>query len=384
MEDAHLATIYQQERGEAGIYGVFDGHGGREVAKFCREHLAAELIGLDSFQQGRIGEALIQVFHRMDEMLRLPETTAELDRHRGNGGRAPAPPPAPQPAAPKSQEPSSADTDGNDNANEQQQPADVVKRIMEIRRMVTQGGTANASDDDKPQDGQSGSGSTQPPQHSDTGAPAEDPAPDAKASAGGGDATDQCGQVGCTSVVAVLQGSELYIANAGDSRAVLGRGKLAVPLSEDHKPASANERSRITNAGGFVSEVGGVTRVNGNLNLSRAIGDLRYKGNHDVARDAQIITAEPDVRRVTIMPEDRFFLLACDGIWDVLSNQQAIDFVNDRMDRGVSHGDICEQMLDHCLALDPKEARGIGCDNMTAQLVVFTDKLQSKDPSSPH
>lgn len=63
--------------------------------------------------------------------------------------------------------------------------------------------------------------------------------------------------MGCTAVVAVLKGRELYVANAGDSRAVLGRGAIAVPLSEDHKPASASERQRITDAGGFVSEVCG-------------------------------------------------------------------------------------------------------------------------------
>ena len=49
--------------------------------------------------------------------------------------------------------------------------------------------------------------------------------------------------------------------------------------AEDHKPASEIERSRIMAAGGFLSDIGGVTRVNGNLNLSRAIGDLKYKGN---------------------------------------------------------------------------------------------------------
>lgn len=63
-------------------------------------------------------------------------------------------------------------------------------------------------------------------------------------------------QVGCTAVVAVLKGGELYVANAGDSRAVLGRGAQAVALSVDHKPASTTEKNRITNAGGFVSEVG--------------------------------------------------------------------------------------------------------------------------------
>jgi len=60
-------------------------------------------------------------------------------------------------------------------------------------------------------------------------------------------------------VVAVLKGRELYVANAGDSRAVLGRGATAVPLSEDHKPASASEKQRITDAGGFVSEVQRIT-----------------------------------------------------------------------------------------------------------------------------
>jgi serine/threonine protein phosphatase PrpC len=73
-------------------------------------------------------------------------------------------------------------------------------------------------------------------------------------------AGDQCDpsflQVGCTAVLAVMKGRELFVANAGDSRAVLGRAGTAVALSEDHKPASTAEKQRITDAGGFVSEVG--------------------------------------------------------------------------------------------------------------------------------
>ena len=56
------------------------------------------------------------------------------------------------------------------------------------------------------------------------------------------------------------QGNEMWVANAGDSRAVLARGGVAVALSEDHKPAAAGERARITAAGGFISDVGGVSR----------------------------------------------------------------------------------------------------------------------------
>lgn len=97
-------------------------------------------------------------------------------------------------------------------------------------------------------------------------------------------------------------------------------------LSEDHKPLSETERSRIEAAGGTVNDVGGVARVNSNLNLSRAIGDLKYKENKDLPMDRQIITAHPDVRVFELTKEDRFFLLACDGIWDVMSNQ--VWFVN--------------------------------------------------------
>ena len=81
------------------------------------------------------------------------------------------------------------------------------------------------------------------------------------------------------------------------------------------------EKQRIEAAGGTVSNAGGVPRVNGNLNLSRAIGDLKYKSNSDLPPEAQIITAHPDVRVFEISNEDQFFLLACDGVWDVISNE---------------------------------------------------------------
>ena len=78
---------------------------------------------------------------------------------------------------------------------------------------------------------------------------------------------------GCTSVVAVLSGKELIVANAGDSRAVLCRaGGHAEALSEDHKPTQDGEIKRIVAAGGFVNDFG---RINGNLNLSRSIGKYR-------------------------------------------------------------------------------------------------------------
>lgn len=98
---------------------------------------------------------------------------------------------------------------------------------------------------------------------------------------------------GCTAIVAVLIGRKLTVANAGDSRAVLCRaGGRAEALSFDHKPQQDRELTRINNAGGFVNQFG---RVNGNLNLSRSIGDLKYKQVQGIAPASQMITAEPDI-----------------------------------------------------------------------------------------
>lgn len=65
-----------------------------------------------------------------------------------------------------------------------------------------------------------------------------------------------------------------------------------------------------------------VGRVNGNLNLSRSIGDLKYKANSNLAPADQMITAEPDVRSIAVTDEDLFVVLACDGVWDCMTSQE--------------------------------------------------------------
>jgi hypothetical protein len=97
---------------------------------------------------------------------------------------------------------------------------------------------------------------------------------------------------GATAVVAVILGNKLTVANAGDSRAILCRNGMAYALSADHKPLQDREMRRIRNAGGFVNHFG---RVNGNLNLSRSIGDLKYKQVPGLSPAEQMITAEPDI-----------------------------------------------------------------------------------------
>ncbi|KAF1839206.1 PP2C-domain-containing protein [Decorospora gaudefroyi] len=165
---------------------------------------------------------------------------------------------------------------------------------------------------------------------------------------------------GCTASVGVLSKDKIYVANAGDSRTVLGVKGRAKPLSFDHKPQNEAEKARIQAAGGFVD----FGRVNGNLALSRAIGDFEFKKSADLPPEQQIVTAFPDVEIHQINQDDEFLIVACDGIWDCQSSQAVVEFVRRGIVAKQDLASICENMMDNCLASN-SDTGGVGCDNMT-------------------
>ncbi|KAL9050010.1 MAG: hypothetical protein Q9162_006892 [Coniocarpon cinnabarinum] len=159
-----------------------------------------------------------------------------------------------------------------------------------------------------------------------------------------------------------------------DPRTVLGVKGRAKPLSFDHKPQNEAEKSRICAAGGFVD----FGRVNGNLALSRAIGDFEFKKSADLAPEAQIVTAFPDVSIHDISDSDEFLVIACDGIWDCQSSQAVIEFVRRGIAAKQDLAAICENMMDNCLASN-SETGGVGCDNMTMVVVgLLKDKTKEE------
>ncbi|KAG8348314.1 putative Protein phosphatase 2C [Trypanosoma vivax] len=176
-------------------------------------------------------------------------------------------------------------------------------------------------------------------------------------------------QSGCTAVSVHITPQRITCASVGDSRAVLCREGSAVALSEDHKPENTLERERIEAAGGTVSD----NRVNGQLAMSRAMGDFSYKMQKNLDSREQLVIAVPDTISVERENGDAFVVLACDGIFDVLNNQELIDLICRKKAEGKTNKQICGEICHECLA-PPAEGGGFatrseGTDNMTIIIV---------------
>jgi len=153
---------------------------------------------------------------------------------------------------------------------------------------------------------------------------------------------------GTTAVCVLIKDKKIYCGNVGDSRSIASvRGRVQ-NLSYDHKPNNELESKRIIAAGGWVE----FNRVNGNLALSRALGDFVFKKNETKKAEEQIVTAFPDVDIKELTSDHEFIVLACDGIWDVLTNEEVIDFVRNRIAQQIAPEIICEQLMTRCLAPD--------------------------------
>lgn len=371
MEDAHV-TISVLGVENLALFGVFDGHGGREVAAFCQKHLPDALRrnvasaqpeelrpDLERREQdgGCLGQALRASFHEMDEMLQAPETRKELATLKRVTDDS-----IPDESA------SSSSTDGDSGG----QPLRLVSYLETAIKadLAAARDKGSVTRDEASQVMMKMALLKRLKAQADQQQEASSSEPASAAN------------VGCTAVCILLWDTGVICANAGDSRAVLCRNGRAVELSHDHKPNDDPERRRIEAAGGYVEEipVGPRThyRVNGNLNLSRAIGDLLYKTQPDLPPEEQIICSTPDIICEEITQEDEFIVLACDGVWDVKTNQEVCDFVSDGLREGRPIEQVVEALLDDCIADNLKESHGLGGDNMTC-VVVQLQHEESKD-----
>jgi len=165
---------------------------------------------------------------------------------------------------------------------------------------------------------------------------------------------------GCTATCALITEKYIVLANCGDSRSVCCANGNPSLVTLDHKPSNDVERERIEKAGGSVL----MQRVNGCLGVARALGDFEFKNVEGMGPTEQLISAEPEFFIKELLPEDEFLILACDGVWDVMKNEDVCNFVSSRLKVMDNLEAIASEVLDTCLH---KGSR----DNMSIIIITF-------------
>ncbi|KAH7430032.1 hypothetical protein KP509_09G079600 [Ceratopteris richardii] len=160
---------------------------------------------------------------------------------------------------------------------------------------------------------------------------------------------------GTTAITVLILGREIFVANAGDCRAVLCRKGKAIEMSRDHKPNV--ERSRIEALGGFIDD----GYLNGYLSVARALGNFHIEGlkGHNCP-----LSAEPEVRRAVLTEDDEFMIIGCDGFWDVFSNENAVAFARRKLQQHNDPEQCSHDLVDEALRRNTS-------DNLTVVVVCF-------------
>lgn len=348
QEDAHLGELtfgaHDTLASDTGFFAVFDGHGGGEVSKYAATKIKQHFQQVSTIGSNSTDEEFQRII--MDLDLDIREHFTNLCNVAENTNVTVI--------------------EGNENGNERETVQDLINEELRVAR----------------------SGNAQMTREQATQLMMKVLYLQNKGDDRSQNLSDS---MGCTAVSALIIPNKdeegkiisytVKATNSGDSRVLVWQqASSEVHGTKDHKPNDPEEKARIEAAGGEVREMNAGTdrvqyRVNGNLNLCRALGDYEYKKSEELPQEQQMITSCPDVYTWVCTPGD-IVVLACDGIFDVLSNEETIQFVKDRIDT-TPLAEICRQCMDHCMSDDPKETHGIGGDNMTIEIVHLIGGLDS-------
>ncbi|XP_048586000.1 protein phosphatase 1A isoform X2 [Nematostella vectensis] len=184
-----------------------------------------------------------------------------------------------------------------------------------------------------------------------------------------------------STAIALLVTPKYYIfANCGDSRGILSHNGEVIYNTVDHKPGNPDEKSRIENAGGSVM----IQRVNGALAVSRALGDFEYKLDSSLHATKQLVSPEPDIFFQSRSDQDEFIVLACDGVWDVMTNDEVGAFVRSRLQITDDLQRVSCELLDTCLTKGSRDNMSViiislpGSPKVTDEAIKNEQKVEAE------
>ena len=174
-------------------------------------------------------------------------------------------------------------------------------------------------------------------------------------------------EMGTTANIMLIKNGIIYIANIGDSLCIMYKYIKAYNLNKEHQTIIESEKERVIKSG---AEIVGY-RINGMLNLTRAIGDLKFKSNYNLKRHEQSVISLPEITKIEETDGIDFIIMGCDGVWDCVKRQLVCDFVDRQIrenpDKNLS--EILKVIFDRCVS----KVWGVilGTDNMSCIIIQF-------------
>lgn len=174
-------------------------------------------------------------------------------------------------------------------------------------------------------------------------------------------------KMGTTANVLFIKNDCLYLANAGDSITVMYKNKKAVQLNREHKTSLKCEKDRIEENG--VKIIG--YRVDGVLNLTRAIGDLKFKSNSKMNQNKQSVISFPEITKISDIKGIEFIMMGCDGVWDRVEKQKICEYISKEIKEYPEKklSTIIGEIFDKVIAKSRTEP--YGTDNMSCIIIQF-------------
>ncbi|PWZ03402.1 protein phosphatase 2C [Testicularia cyperi] len=309
MEDSHAFVYDFGGVPGQGFFGIFDGHAGKHAAEWCGQNFHTYLLETLSSSSGQaVPDLLNKTFHAVDKQL------SNVAREKGTTSGCTA---------------VVAFLRLEDESGQASSPVVTGSPSTDGKASKRQSAASGASSE-----GLWGRLSRRFDGNSDSKNSKQDAQPPQSKHLNSAQASSSSRRV-------------LYTANVGDARAVLCRGGTAVRLTYDHKGSDAQEAKRITDAGGFVMN----NRVNGVLAVTRSLGDSAMK---------EFVVGSPYTTETVLGDDDSFLIVACDGLWDVTEDQEAIDLVRDEQDPQKAS----QMLLEHAMA-------NFSTDNTSVMVIRF-------------
>ena len=174
-------------------------------------------------------------------------------------------------------------------------------------------------------------------------------------------------EMGTTANIMLIRSGIIYIANVGDSLSVMYKNRKAYNLNREHQTIIESEKERVLKSGASI--VG--YRINGMLNLTRAIGDLKFKSNSNLKRHEQSVISLPEITKIDNIDDIDFIIMGCDGVWDCVKRQLVCDFVDReiRENPNKNLSEILKVIFDKCVS--PVWGVILGTDNMSCIIIQF-------------